>query len=903
MKILENKKLTASIAIIIISTMVAISVAPELSVNAAVYKYQSYPYCSVSMTTIGVGQTQLLVFWTADMPVDIGEIAAQTERAAWYNVQFIVTDPNGQNTTLTVAKSDPIGGGWVTYVPETVGRYSVQVYFPAQWRNATANQYFYSEAWSPIAYFTAQTEPMPEWNESPLPDGYWSRPINQASRQWYVLGGNWLGGAHEQPAGAAGGTTTRWVEGQATESAHILWSKPYYLGGLTEGRWEEGYQTGHYQGMSFSAIIINGKIYYSPRDDAHSTAGYVCVDLYTGETLSFINDTMPAFGQIYQYNSPNQHGAYAYLWQTSGVTLPATVSVVMATQYPNLTVIRDQAPQTLNASQVTSTTTWKMIDAYTLQTVCYIANVSSGGTAVYGKDGSILRYNIVNLGTTNNPQYYLQVWNTSAGTMVSSQTGTGYWQWRPSGGTFGGTDPYAAGTVNHNTVHDGRDFYSLNVSIPTPYGPRNAIVNQTGSIQCVRQDEYIIIGTTGQNNENGVVPGYMLCLSLEPGRQGQKLWDMTYTPPFASLAANVTVTLTGVYPEDKVICFQSTKLLKRWGISLETGKQLWESEPEEMNNYYTMITNYYDHKLLTAGYGGVILAYDIKTGKILWNFTASNIGNESPYGNYPINMFAIADGKIYTLTGEHSISQPMWRGYNIRCINATDGKEIWNLLGFGANGGAHLTGQYMQMADGKVIGLNYFDNKIYCIGKGSSKTTVSAPQTVPALGSSVMLTGTVTDDTPGAGSRNTNDKMDMVLKGTPAICDEDMGRWMEYLFMQQAKPDAKGVDVELHAIDPNGNYIPIGTTTSDINGNYGIMFTPEVPGTYQIIAQFKGSKAYGSSQASTYLAVGNAPETPPTATPTPQSIADMYLVPATIGIIVAIAVATVVIVLAVRKRP
>ena len=90
----------------------------------------------------------------------------------------------------------------------------------------------------------------------------------------------------------------------------------------------------------------------------------------------------------------------------------------------------------------------------------------------------------------------------------------------------------------------------------------------------------------------------------------------------------------------------------------------------------------------------------------------------------------------------------MWRGPNIRCINATDGEEIWNLLGFGANGGAHLTGQYMQIGDGKVVGLNYFDNKIYCIGKGRSATTVSAPQIVPAVGSSVMITGTVTDQTP-----------------------------------------------------------------------------------------------------------------------------------------------------------
>ena len=53
-------------------------------------------------------------------------------------------------------------------------------------------------------------------------------------------------------------------------------------------------------------------------------------------------------------------------------------------------------------------------------------------------------------------------------------------------------------------------------------------------------------------------------------------------------------------------------------------------------------------------------------------------------------------------------------------------KKYGKYMGFGANGGAHLTGMYMQMADGKVLGLNYFDNKIYCFGRGPSATTVTA---------------------------------------------------------------------------------------------------------------------------------------------------------------------------------
>jgi hypothetical protein len=150
-----------------------------------------------------------------------------------------------------------------------------------------------------------------------------------------------------------------------------------------------------------------------------------------------------------------------------------------------------------------------------------------------------------------------------------------------------------------------------------------------------------------------------------------------------------------------------------------------------------------------------------------------------------------------------------------------------------------------------------------------------------------------------------NNLYDFTLEGTPAISDANMGAWMEYLYQNQAKPtSATGVPVTLSAIDPNGNIVNIGTTTSDINGNYGLVFKPEVPGTYQIWATFAGSNAYGSSDATTYLSIGEAaPTSSPAPTPAPASLADQYLLPATAGIIVAIAIATIVIVLALRKRP
>jgi hypothetical protein len=167
-----------------------------------------------------------------------------------------------------------------------------------------------------------------------------------------------------------------------------------------------------------------------------------------------------------------------------------------------------------------------------------------------------------------------------------------------------------------------------------------------------------------------------------------------------------------------------------------------------------------------------------------------------------------------------------------------------------------------------------------------------------------MITGTVTDDSP-SGRHNVAGDLDFALKGTPAISDDDMDAWMEYMFQQRPIPtNAKGVEVTLDAIDPNNNYIHIGTATSDIHGNYGYAFTPDVPGTYQIIATFAGSKSYWSSSSTTYMGVGEAapePAQPEPAAPLPPF--EMYTLYATIAIIVAIAIVGLMLVRMLRKRP
>ena len=162
------------------------------------------------------------------------------------------------------------------------------------------------------------------------------------------------------------------------------------------------------------------------------------------------------------------------------------------------------------------------------------------------------------------------------------------------------------------------------------------------------------------------------------------------------------------------------------------------------------------------------------------------------------------------------------------------------------------------LAEGFLAYYNYYDNQVYCVGKGPSATTVSASPKVVTNGAGVLIEGMVTDQSPGA-------------MGTPAISDADMGEWMEYLYMQKPKPtDAAGVQVTLSAVSPTGGSISIGTVTSDAAGMFKKMWTPPSDGEYTIIATFEGSESYWTSVAQTAIGVSAEPTPEPSPTPFPS---------------------------------
>jgi hypothetical protein len=505
-------------------------------------------------------------------------VGAYGDRWDGYTVE--ITKPDASKETLGPFTSDPVGNYYASYTPNQVGEYKFVFKFPGDTVTGLpvppGGYYFGTGVYigdkilaseSAPVYVTVQEDLIEDYEETPLPTGYWTRPIYGANREWYKVAGNWLSGVHNP------GYINPYSTGP--ESAHIMWARPFWDGGIMGGNTGD---IGYYTGMSyetfglFPPIIVNGRLYYNVMTNPR--AGWYCVDLRTGEELYFHNTTGPiagqtnkypasgndfdftgalvggtlSFGQVLDIELPNQHGGLPYLWSTGQMG-----SVWGGTG---------------------ASTTWNMFDAYTGNYICSIANVSMAGTNVYGKDGSILYYNIANLGTTTNPKYYLQVWNTTQAIWYrTAWTGNQFWMWRPY----------------WNQTFDGRYGFSLNASI--------AATSLPGTIREVVEGDHIIGGTSGVHNSTYIQKGTLWCLSLKAGQAGTLLWTREFTPPLSTVEDVKYVSLPGIFnygymsgptvdSVNGVFLFEESISMKRWGFDLDTMQQLWESEPEEQWNFY-----------------------------------------------------------------------------------------------------------------------------------------------------------------------------------------------------------------------------------------------------------------------------------------------------------------------------
>ncbi|MCW3995649.1 MAG: PQQ-binding-like beta-propeller repeat protein [Candidatus Bathyarchaeota archaeon] len=847
-----KKLLSSAILILLIASSIFAATSSLVTAHTPPWEIPTYLYITAAPNPVGVGQQITIVFWINWLP----PTAAGSAGDRWY--YFLdITKPDNTKQTVGPLISDPVGGSYYIYTPEATGNYSVTARFGPQVLTGsngtgimgTSTSLYINDTFkasSGTTTFTVQEEPLPSPPLYPLPTEYWTRPIEGQNDNWYIIASQWLGPQQAlrfQP------------DGTAPSSAHVMWTKPIEDGGVVGGTntGTDGmtfYDGTAYEGRFGAPLVVNGRLYYAvPKSNSATAGGFACVDLRTGKDIFWQNITMPTFGQLYDYESFNQHGVIpnGYLWRVSGTNWSA---------YDSLTG------------------NW-LFDLYNCPSGAGSA-ASWGVSTIYGPNGEILFYQL------NSTANWLALWNNTAAQALTGSinpndyTSSSYFQWRPIGKTV-----------------DMSKSYSWNVTIPKLPGTTNTIVR-------VFPDD-IMLGTStsfaGITTYGTPDPWTMWAISLKPESRGQLLWSQNYPAP----SGNQTVLLGPVDETNRVFTIWLRDGLTFTGYSLDDGKQLWTSEREDDWGFYSSGWAVAYGKLIHSGYG-TVYCYDTKDGRTLWKFSVPS-GLSTPYTNYPLGIQVVADGKVFLGTNEHSRNAPYWKGSKVYCLNATTGDLIWSLdaaTPSSAGGIGQVTNGFA-IADGYYTYLNLYDHQIYTIGKGPSALSVTASPKVSVQGSSVLVEGNVLDIASGTTQPEQKARFP---SGVPAVSDESMSDWMAYVYMQKPKPtDVTGVTVKLSVIDNNGNYRDIGTATSDSSGSFSFKWTPDIPGKYIVIATFEGSESYWPSQSETAIVVDEAAPTQ-APTPAPTSVADTYFIPAIAGLFALnIIIAIVLVVLMLRRRP
>ena len=829
-------------------------------------------YLSVTPSPVGLDQQLLVNMWIIP--------AIHRQRQFIGAFEIVITKPDG--TSETIGGIDSYcgdGTAWFNYVPDQIGTWKFKfnflgMYYPAGYyyngkaypslaampaedlaklqqvqygsmsSPANLGSAYYQPDSSPVMEVTVQQNMVASWSPKPLPTDYWTRPAYSENREWWPILGNWpatgiVGGGPNWPA-----ETNIYMNNygfvpyvQAPNSAHVVWKRQGAMGGLIggasgqityelfAGTGEIGYPTIIYMGRCYETITKVSQTGAAPQNY------WQCFDLRTGELY---------------WERP------LYAGEAAGPTF---------IEYAE------------EAEEVPGATARIGITAYLVTIIG-----ASGNNA-----GRILKYN---------------PWN---GALVINITG-------PLPGIGSGT-PYAGPNVLSiqnlgNSVPAAQRYRLINWTIENNAGPGYAynayglqpvVDNFTARVISNITFPFSGLGTcdfeamvsvnSGSINPagTGVTAGqYYMGASL---RTGQLLWNVTLdsstgydqffgVQPRADHSKFATRNRDGSY-----YCFD-----------INTGKFLWKSP---MSAYPWGVWEAYN---VESAYGHIFMtdyagcsAINWETGKIDWTFVSPTpFAFETPYevngtGIYSFHSAGlVADEKVFVVNTEHSPSQPLTRGWRLFCLNATTGKNIWNISnGQGAPGSRTFQGS---VADGYLAMTNEYDGFLYVYGKGKSATTVTAPETAVPLGTSVLIQGTVLDQSPAQPA-------------TPCVSADSMSTQMEYLHNQYPidglyhNVTMTGVEATITAIGSDGTVIDLGTvTTNAYYGTFSKSWTPPKEGTYTITASFTSDDSYGSSSAATTLQVGPAPTeiTIPEQTMPPDYT--MLIIGGIIAVIIAVAI-------------
>jgi hypothetical protein len=866
----DKGKSKATIIALFLLFAIAISLVALPNANAQTTK-KTYFVFGATPNPVGVNQEVIIAIGITD--------PLASALYGWEDLSITITRPDGVVETLSGIKTDSTGMTGKTYTPTMAGNYTLVGHFPQQVmpitsRGVPAGTVMLASNSDPIT-LVVQEEPIQYYPSAPLPTEYWTRPIDDQLREWSVIAGSWL--CTPRNCYAVG-------EDYAPDTAHVLWATPLTIGGLGGGALnayqasEEdisnvGSETGDaYEGKWSGSMILMGRLYYQKYASADPYKEIICVDLHTGEELwsrVLLNNLTLSRGQMHFWQTYDNQGIYPYLWATANA-----------------------GTRSLLGLDSSAGTTWCAFDAFTGDFFYALYGMPSG-TFDYGPKGELLYYGISLSGG------YMTMWNSSniPALYANQQYLSMAWgQWRPMGKIVNATDaihvtkegvPYTP-----PFMPTGLAGYMWNVTIPT---------DLEGSARAVFTGDKVLGVSYNQTN----IVTWALNLNETKGTIGRLLYNEAWNAPDEWVDGNLSISIGAISNIDGVFTINARESRMSYGFSTVTGKYLWTiSEPHAMLGHLIGGPNgengFIAFGMLFRGtVSGVLKAYDVTDGKLAWTYELNDPHMQVLWSNnWPMGQIILADGKIYIGQEEHSENQPMPRGGPFACLNATTGEVIWRVNGMFRQ---TVWGGEAVIGDSIIATMDTYDQRVYAIGKGPSATTVSAGPKTTVEGSSVTVEGMVTDVSPGTNSAGLAMRFP---NGVPAVSDANMSDWMLYVYKQFAKPaDVVGVEVVISVLDPNNNCYEVGTATSDASGFYSVSFTPPVPGKYTIIASFAGSGAYYGSSAETAITVDSAPAATPEPTPTPASVADMYFLPVSIGMIIAIVIVLALLVLMLlRKR-
>ena len=895
----KSRTIAISISILLIVSMGAsMLLLPSTTAHTPPWNdIPTFAHVYATINPIGVGQREpVYTFLTPTYP---DELVSNDYR--FHNYKLVITAPDGTQSTQTVETVwDTTSNQIMYFTPDQVGTYTLTFSFPGQKVNDYShapNSAYENDTFLPSSAtttLTVQQEPIEALPMSPLPTEFWTRPIFGENSMWWSISSNWLGTGMPGYGGSNGPNQRQFApDAVGSQTAHIMWTEPCgQIGGVVGGQLSTDLGDTYFEGTAYSQryvnpIIINGRIYYREPLSLTGTAGpTVCRDLVTGKEIWRRTDLPTiSFGYIQDMDTPDYHG-----------TRPAFLC-------------------TSNFANV--------FDAYTGNTVFNVSSVPSG-TTVIGPSGEQLRYILYNNGTTANPSYYLCQWNSSR-----------FWSQAVMGALTLQNTQTTSTTTNVTTT---QYVNGVAQTIITPTTISTTFVNAS------RGNMYDWLNPTTQNQSiswrntfsgtpsvmgaiygdimlcrNGSLPSlgysastptyynyFAVNLNASKGIVGSILWQNTVNWPAGNIT---TISFAGMDPAG-YFCESYRQTQQFVFFNLRTGALIKVADPQPALDYYgsngpgTLSNVIAYGRCYSVAYSGVLFCYDMSTGNVLWTYgngdtpsNHTNSGFQVP-GPYPTFINAIGNGVVYTITSEHTFETPIYKGALNRAINATDGTEIWTL----PSATGEFAGPSLAIADGYTNFFNSYDHQIYTLGRGPSSTTVQAGPKSSTLGGNVVIEGTVTDIS--AGTTKT-EQAARFPQGVPIAADSAMADWMSYVYQQQPLPsNFKGVDVGISVVDANGNYRNIGTATTDSKGNFNLVWKPDIPGTYQVIAAFGGTNGYWPSYQETVFDVLDTPATPTPAPTTLPLTTEQYFLPMSAAIIVLIIIVGVVLaLLLLRKKP